>query len=105
MINRDDSESGFRDFNRQSSTQGRSGAGSTDQTTNEVELHFECNELSIDWVVEHGTLHEELGQPYRIELTVSTPELGDAPSELLGKSCLPTIERGPVLRHLHGIIF
>ncbi len=69
-----------------------------------VTLHFECEDSDIPWSVDSATFSEGLNIAYGLSLSLRTEEEGAEPSLLLGASCQLTVERGSTIRYVAGLI-
>jgi type VI secretion system secreted protein VgrG len=69
-----------------------------------TELHFECEDSDIAWVVESAALTEGLNSSYTLSLSLSTDDENAEPALLLGAVCGLSIERGDVMRRVKGLV-
>jgi type VI secretion system secreted protein VgrG len=69
-----------------------------------VRCRFECPRSQHGWRLRHVVVREGLARPYRISLSLVTPELDTDPDELVGAPCDLFFDRVTQARTFHGVI-
>ena len=69
-----------------------------------VRVSFSLASGASYWTVSHVALSEALSEPYHASASLATSELGSDPSELLGERVTIELDRGSLMRRLHGVI-
>ena len=74
------------------------------EQTQFVQVRFDCDDSTTAWTVGNATFTEGLNRPFIFRLHLNTDGDSANPSEMLGKSCTITLERGTILRQVMGIV-
>lgn len=74
------------------------------ETTELMELGFECEASSSAWTVQSAQLRERLDSSYRLLLRLATDDISAMPVQLLGQPATLTITRGSMMRRITGIV-
>ena len=74
------------------------------ESTEHVELLFECSASSVTWTVRKADLREHLNEPFELGLALTTDDTDAEPSQMLGQPASLTITRGEMMRQVTGIV-
>ena len=74
------------------------------EETQFVQIRFDCDDSKTAWTVGNATFDEGLNRTFFFRLHLNTDGGSANPSEMLGKSCTITLERGTILRQVMGIV-
>jgi type VI secretion system secreted protein VgrG len=69
-----------------------------------INCSFECEGVPSPFTVIEAELTEGLSMPYALELKLRTDMMAIHPELLIGRSCTFHVDRGHVLRSVHGIV-
>ncbi len=69
-----------------------------------VRCRFECPRSQHGWRIRHAVVREGLSRPYRVSLSLVTPDLDADPDELLGSPCDLFFDRVTQARTFHGVV-
>src|SRR5688500_3465535 len=69
-----------------------------------VRSRFECSASPRAWSIRHAVVREALARPYRVTLSVVTPELDTDVDELVGATCSLFFDRVTQARTFHGVV-
>lgn len=74
------------------------------EDTGDVSCIFECDSSSAKWKVVEATITEELNEPYHLFVSLRTDDADADPTEMLGESCIVTIERDDLVSQYPAVV-